>query len=211
VFHIQGLDGIQYNIPLEDLRVSEKIYGLKKSYEARKIIDKKVDQQGRHISDENVSHAVKAYKDAIKLTDDREPILHAYTIMKSPVLTLDPEMTIEEAWNLFKAKGVGHMPVLSKEKKIIGILSDRDILKCLCVIDCNESDIAGKTVMEKMTRKVITSSKLTDIRRIAKAMFENHIGAMPIIEEPTGELTGIITRSDILYALINYPPLSLWV
>ncbi|MFH0974795.1 MAG: CBS domain-containing protein [Spirochaetota bacterium] len=211
MFHIQGLDGIQYNIPLEDLRIREKVYGLEKTNTARKIIDGKADQQEKHGSHDNLSHAVKAYKEAIKITSDREPILHAYTIMKSPVLTLDPEMTIEEAWKFFKAKGVGHMPVLSKEKKIIGILSDRDILRCLCVIDCDESDIARKTVMEKMTRKVITSGRLTDIRRIAKAMFENHIGAMPIIEEPSGELTGIITRSDILYALINYPPLSLWV
>jgi acetoin utilization protein AcuB len=206
MFHIQGLDGIQYNIPLEDLKDNEKVYKLNKSYAARKIIDKKDD----HSDNENLSHAVKAYKDAIKINNDREPILHAYTIMKSPVLTLDPEINITDAWNFLKAKGVGHMPVLSEEKKIIGILSDRDLLKCLCIIECKESDIAFKKVSEVMTKKVITSSKITDIRRIAKAMFENHIGTMPIVEDK-GELIGIITRSDILYALVNYPPLSLWV
>ena len=102
------------------------------------------------------------------------------------------------------------MPVISKENKIIGILSDRDILKCLCILECSENNIADKKVTEIMTRKVITAGKLTDIRRIAKAMFENHVGTMPIVED-SGELAGIITRSDILYALVNYPPLSLWV
>jgi acetoin utilization protein AcuB len=206
MFHIQGLDGIQFNIPLEDLRNNEKIYKLEKGNAVRKIIDRK---EG-HIGNENLSHAVKAYKEAIKINNDREPILHAYTIMKFPVLILDPEMKIADAWNFLKEKGVGHMPVLSKEKKIIGILSDRDLLKCLCIIDCNKSDIAVKKVSDVMTKKVITSSKLTDIRRIAKAMFENHIGTMPIVED-SGELIGIVTRSDILYALVNYPPLSLWV
>jgi acetoin utilization protein AcuB len=206
MFHIQGLDGIQFNIPLEDLRISEKIYSLEKGNAVRKIIDRKEGQAGH----ENLSHAVKAYKDAIKITNDREPVLHAYTIMRYPVLTLAPDINIADAWRLLKEKKVSHMPVLSKENKIIGILSDKDLLNCLCVIDCAEKDIANKKVSEIMKKKVITSGKLTDIRRIAKAMFENHIGTMPVVED-TGELTGIITRSDILYALVNYPPLSLWV
>jgi acetoin utilization protein AcuB len=205
MFHIQGLDGVQYNIPLEDLRINEKIYSLEKSNAVRKIIDRK-----EGAGNENLKHAVKAYKDTIKITDDREPILHAYTIMKSPVLTLDPEINIADAWKLFKDKKVSHMPVLSKEKKIIGIMSDKDLLKCLCVIECVIEDVTSKKISEVMNKKVITSGKLTDIRRIAKAMFDNHIGTMPVVED-TGELTGIITRSDILYALVNYPPLSLWI
>jgi acetoin utilization protein AcuB len=211
MFHIQGLDGIQFNIPLEDLKDNEKVYRLNKGYAIRKIIDRKEGQQSENFSNGNVSPAVKAYKDAVKINNDREPILHAYTIMKSPVLTIDPEMSIIDAWNYLKEKGISHVPVLSKEKKIIGILSDRDLLKCLCIIDCKENDIAGKKVSEVMTKKVITSSKFTDIRRIAKAMFENHIGIMPIVDDHSGDIIGIITRSDILYALVNYPPLSLWV
>jgi acetoin utilization protein AcuB len=206
MFHIQGLDGIQFNIPLEDLKNNEKINKIAKSNVARKLIG----NEEEHPGSENLLHAVKAYKEAIKKSNEREPLLHAYTLMKSPVLTLDPEMTIAEAWNYLKEKGVSHMPVLSKDKKIIGILSDRDLLKCLCVIDCNENKAALKKVTDVMTTKVITSGKVTDIRRIAKAMFENHIGAMLIVEE-SGALAGIITRSDILYALINYPPMSFWI
>lgn len=207
MFHIQGLDGMQFNIPLEDLKNNEKIDRLTRSYTVRKIIDKKERQGG----DARLTHAVRAYKDSIPVKNEREPLLHAYTIMKSPVITLDPDMTIGDAWNYLKEKGIGHMPVLSGEKKILGIMSDRDLLKCLCITDCGENDAATKTVRDVMTRKVITASRLTDIRRIAKAMFDNHIGTMPIVDDNSGELMGIITRSDILYALVNYPPLSLWV
>jgi len=206
MFHIQGLDGIQFNIPLEDLKSNNKIYKLGKYNASRKIIER---EEG-HGGNENSSYAAKAYRDAVKINSDREPVLHAYTIMKSPVITLDPEMDIAGAWNFFKENGVSHMPVLSKEKKIIGILSDRDLLKCLCILDCKENDISSKKVTDVMTKKVITAGKLTDIRMIAKAMFENHIGTMPIVED-SGDLAGIITRSDILYALVNYPPLSLWI
>jgi acetoin utilization protein AcuB len=206
MFHIQGLDGIQFNIPLEDLRINNKIYGLEKGDAVRKVIDRKEGQAGN----ETLRHAVKAYKEAVKITEEREPILHAYTIMKSPVLTLDPEMNAADAWKLLKEKRVSHMPVISKENKIMGILSDKDLLKCLCIIECKVEDAGNKKVSEVMKTKVITSGRLTDIRRIAKAMFENHIGSMPVVED-TGDLIGIITRSDILYALIHYPPLSLWV
>jgi acetoin utilization protein AcuB len=206
MFHIQGLDGIQFNIPLEDLINNEKVSKLAKSSVARKIMDNEEEPSGK----EKILHAVNAYKEAIKKNNEREPILHAYTIMKSPVFTLDPEMTIADAWNYLKEKNVNHMPVLSKEKKIIGILTDRDLLKCLCILECEGNNTALKKVMDVMRKNVITTGKLTDIRRIAKAMFENHIGAMLVVEE-SGELEGIITRSDILYALINYPPISFWI
>ncbi len=207
MFHIQGLDGVEFNIPLEDLKNNERVGKLVKSYAIRKIIEKK----NGDVVDNRISHGVKAYKDSIKINNDREPILHAFTIMKSPVITLNSEMSIGDAWNNFKEREVSHMPVLSKENKIAGIITDKDILKSLCIIDCNENTIADKTVKDIMTKEVITTGRLTDIRRVAKAMFDNHIGAMPIVNDASGELLGIITRSDILYALVNYPPLSLWV
>ena len=209
MFHIFGIDGVLYNVPLESLRKDEEVSKLDKSYTARKIINREADKEGREGDGEKLSDAVKAYKDAVKITRDREPILHAYSIMKSPVLTLDPGLKITEAWNLFQKKGVSHMPVLSNEKKIIGIVSDRDILRSLA--DNNDkTDISTEKIVSGiMTKKVITAGRLTDIRRIAKAMFEQHIGTMPIVDDAE-QLLGIITRSDILYALINYPPLSLW-
>jgi CBS domain-containing protein len=210
MFHIHNFQGVQYNVPLESLKKSKGISSLEKSYLARKLIERKDDKEGKNDDDvKQFSHAVKAYKDAIKIKDEREPILHAYTIMKSPVLTLFPEMKITDAWTLFQEKGVSHMPVLSDEKKLIGIVSDRDLLKRLVIIDNKIENLTDKTVSEVMTKEVITAGRITDIRRIAKAMFEHHIGTMPIVDD-AGQLTGIITRSDILYALINYPALRLW-
>ncbi len=60
-----------------------------------------------------------------------------------------------------------------------------------------------------MVREVITASRFTDIRRIAKVMFDEHIGSMPVLDD-NRKLEGIISRSDILHALVNYPPLKLW-
>ncbi|MCU0849358.1 MAG: CBS domain-containing protein [Spirochaetes bacterium] len=179
------------------------------NYVARKLIDGNETGGKKESGDERRSLAAKAYGEAVKINREREPILHAYTIMKSPVLTVGPGIDMHEALDLFRKEGVSHMPVLSEDKKIIGIVSDRDLLKRMVIA----GDVSGKpaavTVGEIMTKKVITADRLTDLRRIAKAMFEQHIGSMPIVDEKGG-LLGIITRSDILYALIHYPPLSLW-
>ncbi|HPQ54442.1 MAG TPA: CBS domain-containing protein [Spirochaetota bacterium] len=209
MFHIHTFDGIQFNVPLESLKKKKEISRLERSYHTRKVIDKKESEEGSDSYNGRNSYAVKAYREAVSIKDEREPVLHAYSIMKSPVLTLDPEMKIIDAWNLFKKKGVSHMPVFANNK-ILGIVSDRDILRYLIIVDNKIENNSDKTVREIMTDHVITAGRLTDIRRIAKAMFENHIGTMPIVEDD-GALTGIITRSDILYALINYPPLNLWV
>ncbi len=209
MFHIHNFQGVQYNVPLETLKKSEEINKLQKSYASRRIIDRKDDREEKDADEGRLNHAVTAYRDAIKMKDEREPILHAYSIMKSPVHTLGPGMKIIDAWNLFQEKNVNHMPVLSNDKKIIGIVSDRDLLKRLNIIDDKVENLTDKTVGDIMIKEVITAARVTDIRRIAKALFEHHIGTMPIVDD-NGELTGIITRSDILYALINYPPLKIW-
>jgi CBS-domain-containing membrane protein len=61
-----------------------------------------------------------------------------------------------------------------------------------------------------MTTRVLTASPNTEIRQIAQVLFDEHIGTMPIIDERE-HLIGLITRSDILQALIKPAPLDLWV
>lgn len=213
MFRIHTLEGVQFNGPLESLRFDEGVRESERSYTARKLIDRKEREESKENkegTDRNYSHAVNAYRAAVRINQERELLLHAYTIMKTPVMNIDPDTNVVDAWNLFQSKGIRHMPVLSKDKKIIGIVSEVDLMKKLNILNAKMDDLPGITVSGIMTKKVITADKLTDIRRIARAMFEQHIGTMPIVDD-SEMLIGIITRSDILYALINYPPLSLWV
>lgn len=65
------------------------------------------------------------------------------------------------------------------------------------------------TVKEFMKTKVLTAAPTAEIRFAARVMFEEKIGALPIIDD-NGSLVGIVTRSDILKALVNLPPLEMW-
>ncbi len=208
MFHIFTLQGKKIDLPLERLPQNVKIRQVQKRDMARKTIEgKSFDQEmfeGGH-----VSYARDAYEKAIKIDNEGRPVFHAGEIMNFPVLSIAPEIKVSDAWVTFKKANVRHMPVLSEEGRIIGIVSDRDLLKQLIIKEGAMEDVRDVRVKDIMADEVITASPLTDIRRIAKVMLDHHIGTMPIVNE--GELlAGIITRSDILHAIINHPQLKLW-
>ncbi len=57
---------------------------------------------------------------------------------------------------------------------------------------------------------VLVARPISEVRAIARVMFEEHIGAMPIVGE-AGELKGMLTRSDILRVLIAHLDFDQWV
>jgi CBS domain-containing protein len=101
----------------------------------------------------------------------------------------------------------------------VGIVSDRDLLATRgegpAAVDrpdaSDDANGGADTTIRAITKtRVLTASRETAIRQIAFVMIEQRIGAMPIIDE-SGHLEGIITRSDILRAVVNQAPLELWV
>lgn len=146
---------------------------------------------------------------------ERRPAILASQIMASPVVILPPEATVAEAWELIRTKRFRHVPVVSHENKLVGIISDRDLLLEAGTIcsTISPQDNAGQeqtTIQGLIRRKVLTASPDTGIREIARILFEERIGSMPIVDDK-GMLVGIITRSDILRTIINNAPLDLWI
>lgn len=61
-------------------------------------------------------------------------------IMSSPVVTLTPSATLRDALTQFKQYNIRHFPVVSSEEKLVEIISERDVLRCLAgVVDNNRS------------------------------------------------------------------------
>lgn len=159
--------------------------------------------------------ADQAYSETLQVTKERGPAFHAHQIMTSPVVTLRPETTITEAWNVFRERRFRHIPVVTVDRQIHGIISDRDLLRYAAtsgkIPPYSENAPEAKTSIENMIKtRVIASTRDTEIREIAKILFEQRVGAMPVLND-YGQLEGIITRSDILRTLINHAPLELWV
>jgi len=160
-------------------------------------------------------NAGKAYSSTLKLPGERGPALHAYQIMTSPVVTLYQDTTITQAWKLFRERRFRHIPVVTQDRKIYGILSDRDLLRYAAISGkvppyADSAPEATTNISTLLKTRVITASHDTEIRQVARILFEQRVGVMPIVSE-SGYLEGVITRSDILRTLINHAPLELWV
>jgi CBS domain-containing protein len=99
--------------------------------------------------------------------------------------------------------------VLDPGYRLVGIVSERDLLTVLNVDEGRVRDVLTKRVGDVMSTPVVTADPVTDIRRIAQVMLQHQADGVPIVNE-TEALVGFVSRSDILRAIIADPPLSLW-
>ncbi len=160
------------------------------------------------------SRLIQAYE-AVERTEPtgRSPIL-AKTVMSSPVVSLPVDTTFQQAQDLFQSRRFRHVPVINAQTRILGMVSDRDMLRG----EGNPSayqlpsafDPAQTAIRHFMSQPVLVAGPQAEVRGIARVMFEEHVGAMPIVSK-AGELLGIITRSDILRVLISHPDFDRWV
>lgn len=161
------------------------------------------------------SAARQAYEHQRAQPQPRRLALHAHQIMSAPVATLAPESGLSAAWAFIRARRYRHVPVLSHDQQLLGILSDRDLWREAASLTRTDAHPAATapaklTVRDVMTTPVLTATPQAEIRQIAQVLFERHIGAMPVVDQQ-GCLVGMITRSDILRTLIKHAPLDLWI
>lgn len=149
----------------------------------------------------NKQAAARAYAKNAGLGDDRARLITADEIMSSPVEIIEPSSTIELAHSVFIEKRFRHL-LIQSGGQLRGIISDRDILRML-----NGSPQAP--VCYFMREAVLTAKPHTTIRDLARVMFHERIGALPILEADH-DLAGIVTRSDILRALVNRGSVEIW-
>ncbi|MDO4540654.1 MAG: CBS domain-containing protein, partial [Syntrophomonadaceae bacterium] len=120
------------------------------------------------------------------------PPLTAREIMSTPVKSIPPSHTMEEAGRLMLRYGHTGMPVV-EDGRLIGVISRRDVDKA------NFHDLGHAPVKGFMTSSVKSVSPGTQVREVQKMMVEMDVGRLPVIEDD--RLIGIISRTDILRTL----------
>lgn len=148
--------------------------------------------------------AVAAYE-ARSPKSTRKRLLLLRQIMSSPVSHLAYDQPLAEALRLFERAKIRHAPALGAQGSLVGVLSQRDVLRAQA-----DSPVGlQKPVSHLMTSQVLTARPETSIRRAAEVMLEARVGCLPIVCEHQ-QLLGIVTRSDILRAVVVHAPLELW-
>jgi CBS domain-containing protein len=113
-------------------------------------------------------------------------------IMKRDVECLSPRDTAEAAAIRMRDQGVGFLPVCDPGGKVLGTLTDRDI-----VVRVLASKKPGTTLVEHiMTKEVVSCRPQDDLQRAEQLMAEKHKSRIMCIDD-NGRLVGIISLSDI--------------
>lgn len=120
--------------------------------------------------------------------------------MSHPVITVSPETPVHDALVMFKKEHIRRAPVI-KNGKMIGIVSERDLLNAspspvtsLSVWEMNYL-LSKVTVKQVMSKKITTVDVNTPIEEAARIMADMKIGGLPVMR--SGKLTGIITETDL--------------
>jgi CBS domain-containing protein len=111
----------------------------------------------------------------------------------SDVVTIAPDKSLHEAIALMTKEKIGALIVTESNGKVVGVLSERDIMRLLANKDANRFDNA---VSSAMTQDV-KSCKLDDtIQHIMQVMTAGRFRHMPVVEN--GRLAGVISIGDVV-------------
>lgn len=113
-------------------------------------------------------------------------------IMSTALMTANADETVENVEFEMKMADVRHIPVVGPRNRLIGIVSQRDLLRALA-----GPKTRGLPIAEIMTRRVQTVEATDPALRAVDLLLDNKIGCVPVLGED-GQLVGIVTETDFL-------------
>lgn len=204
MFAIYNEDGRFFRSTLEELYRVESISAGKRTRRVSTREDDGYEQEKPEINKE----AINAYRRVINARQEQE-IHHASQIMRKPVITVDEDMSTSDCYLLIEQKGIKQLPVLNAERKPAGMITKENLLKVLIVENGSILHSETETIRDILVQPLITADPVTDIRRLAKVMYDQKLNCIPITNE-ADIIVGIITRTDIVHAVSIFPGITLW-
>lgn len=122
-------------------------------------------------------------------------------------ITIRPDTPVTEAQALMKREKIHHLPVVDRDGRLAGIVTEKDLLYAspspattLSVYEI-ASLLAKLTVDRVMSAKPFTVTEDVPLEEAARLMADRNIGGLPVVRGPT--VVGIITESDLFRVFIE--------
>lgn len=158
---------------------------------------------------------MKIYSSALRYARKRTMVaIPVSDLMTRDVVTINPDADLKEAARRLSGLRISGMPVVDAEHRVLGIISEADILSLAGVKKGHTfKDVLrhvlgaplpvrkkGNTVGEIMSSPAITTGPDRDIRTVAAILDEKRIKRLPVVDDEGG-LIGVISRADIVRAM----------
>jgi len=109
------------------------------------------------------------------------------------VVTIEPTATLAAVSHLLSQRRIGAVLITGADARIIGIVSERDIVRALAAHGAGALDLPLNDIM---TRKVVTCSRTDTIAGLMERMTEGKFRHLPVVED--GRLLGIVSIGDVV-------------
>ena len=103
------------------------------------------------------------------------------------------ETTLNEVANLMVEADCGEIPVTDSSNRLVGVITDRDIV---CRVVAKGKNPSAVTASEAMTQPVVCVNEDTTLNDVMAVMEENQIRRVPVVDG-TGCCCGIISQADV--------------
>ena len=123
--------------------------------------------------------------------------LKASQIMEADVVARRPENTWKQISDLMLHGGFGDVPITDKDKILLGIITEFDLLKVLM----EGKSVKNITAGDIMTTNVVSVSEATNSVEIINILETKHLIRVPVLRN--GKLVGIVARRDVLLSFIQ--------
>lgn len=140
-------------------------------------------------------------------------------IMSNRVVTVSPHTEFKTVWSTISSHHINALPVVDQKKKLVGIITKEDLLKCLYpnyldlvddfakATDFDEmenriQDFSDITARQLMNTRVVFTRAETPIMRALSRMIAQRLNQLPVLSD-TDEVIGMVTKGDIFKGLFQ--------
>jgi CBS domain-containing protein len=109
------------------------------------------------------------------------------------VVTIAPSASLASAVGLLVEKQIGAVLILGADRRVVGILSERDVVRALAERGAGALE---EPVSQTMTRKVSTCNENESVFNIMERMTEGRSRHVPVVDQ--GQLVGIVSIGDVV-------------
>ena len=223
MFSVYGKAGRLFRGSMEELQHVGPISRATRSHPVAPIGMDPQDQNPSHFADlvphapSDVAHrtALAAYEQTRNPGLPRHPLTRVDAVMSSPVVTIPDTSNVDHAWQVLAKNHLGQAPVVTATGQLVGLISRADLMRPERLPGPDSHALAWRallmqSVTDLMWTPVPSVSPDTDIRRVARVLLDTGLPGLPVVDDD-GKVTGFVSRSDILRAVVADPPLDLWI
>jgi CBS domain-containing protein len=125
-------------------------------------------------------------------------VAHILAAKGGEVVTTQPHRTLTEVIELLASRGIGAVVVADAARKVLGIISERDIVRAVAA---GGAAALGEPASRHMTAKVFTVTESTPIDRVMETMTAGRFRHVPVLDDD--KLIGLVSIGDVVKYRVN--------